>query len=417
MKRNLDYSKIKQLGAILILIGLLLPVFLGMMALAIDVGYMLVIKNKMQVAADSAALIAADSIQHGEGIDAAYAWALTATDANGYTDGLDSTIVTITIPPGGSDSYSENSNFVKVTVQHTTATFLAGFLGFASTLTSASAISGPAGLGNPCVLSLDTSSKGTIKVQGSSTVIATNCGIFANSNNANAIDCTGKSNHLNTTLLSVVGGIDTSNCDTSLSNSVNVNTPITIDPFIGFPVPSPSLPCTAINTSPKIINLTPGTYCGTSMNSKTVNMAAGTYVIYGGGFSIGGDSSISGTGVTIYNSGAGTTGDHAYGSINLGGTGGVNLSAPLTGDYAGMLIYQNPLNSLPAIIGQGGSLVFLSGNSYFPSSKLTLSGGNTATYPIGSVVAKTVDFNTTYFYIKNTFGAAGTTAIRSALYK
>ena len=86
-------SRSKQSGSIAVLTAVLLPILLSFMALAIDVGYMFVVKNRMQVAADSAALVAANSLNHGQGIDTAYAWALTATAANGFTNGFKSTKV------------------------------------------------------------------------------------------------------------------------------------------------------------------------------------------------------------------------------------------------------------------------------------------------------------------------------------
>ncbi len=408
----------KQSGVIVILLAILLPVLFGFMALAIDIGYLFLTKNRMQVAADSAALVAASSIQNGQGIISANDWALTATSANSFTNGVDSTTVTVNVPPGGTESYAQNASYVKVTVQHTTPTFLAGFFGVMNMLASASAVAGPAGGGNPCVLALDSTSNAALNVQGSAKIFATGCGIYVNSSSINALECTGKSNQFTANVINVVGGIDTNKCQTSTSNSVKVSAPITVDPFIDFPLPdNTKLPCNPIDTSKNPISLTSGTYCGTTINSKTLNMAAGTYVIYGGGLTLKGSSTLNGAGVTIYNTGAGTSGKNAYGSINLTGTGGVNLSAPTAGKYAGMLIYQDSLNSLPATIGAGSTMVILNGNIYFPNSKFTLAGGNTDTYPIGSVIAKTIDFGGTNFYITNKYGATGTTGTRSAIYE
>jgi Flp pilus assembly protein TadG len=60
-----------QTGAVAVLVALLLPVLMGLMALAIDMGLALLRRNQMQVAADSAALSAANARQHGQDISTA----------------------------------------------------------------------------------------------------------------------------------------------------------------------------------------------------------------------------------------------------------------------------------------------------------------------------------------------------------
>ena len=50
-------------GAVLVLVTLLLPVLIGFMALAIDVGYLYSVKRKLQTVADAAALACAHQMQ------------------------------------------------------------------------------------------------------------------------------------------------------------------------------------------------------------------------------------------------------------------------------------------------------------------------------------------------------------------
>jgi Flp pilus assembly protein TadG len=410
------HAMTKQSGVVAIMMALLLPVLLGFLALAIDVGNMMLVKNRMQVAADSAALVAATSLQHGQGLVAAHDWALTASAANNFTHGLHATTVTVDVPPG-TGSHAQNTSYVKVTVQHTTPTFVAGLIGVAHTLTTVSAVSGPAGGGNPCLLALGSSGAASLKANGNVQITANDCGIFVDSSDASAIDCFGKSNTFTASVIGVVGGIDTKQCNTSTS-AVHAGAVQTPDPFLGFPA-APVTTCLGNIPNTKNIHLVPGTYCkGISITgTHTVTMDPGVYVIHGGGFSIGGSTSVSGSGVTIYNTGTGATGTYAYGPVNFTGGAGINLSAPSTGVYAGMLFYQDPLNTLNATLG-GNSDVVLSGNLYFPTSSLTLSGSNTTNIPIGSVVAKNIIFNAgTKFNITNVYGASGVTGSRSALYE
>jgi len=418
MKR-INKSLHRQSGAVAILVAVLLPILLGFMALAIDAGYMFLMKNKMQVAADSAALVAAGSIQHGQGIDVAHTWALTATAANGFTNGINSTTVTVSIPPGGTGSFAQDSNYVKVTVQHTSPTFLASIFGITSTLASASAISGPAGGGNPCLLTLSSSGSGALSAIGNASLTANNCGIFVNSNSPSAIELTGNVN-ISAGSISVVGGV--SKNGNVKTTPVTTGAPATADPFLIFPLPV-FTSCTYTNysrTGNGAIALTPGTYCGgiSITGNHSVSLAGGMYVLYGGGFNVSGNvSPITGTGVTIYNSGSGTTGPNAYSSLSLTGNVVLDLSAPLSGIYAGMLLIQNPLNTQTAsIVGNSGST--FAGNLYFQNNSLSISGNSGTTIPMGSVVAQKVSLNgNPNLSMTNTYGTSGTSGKRSALYE
>ena len=145
---NTHTSQRSQTGMLAVLIALLLPMLMGFLALSIDVGYMLLTRNRMQIAADSAAIAAADALMHNQGIDAATAMAQTAAVANGFTDQVSMTSVAVLIPPTGAAPFSQDSNYVRVTVSQTVPTFIASFFGIASSLRSAYAIAGPASSGN-----------------------------------------------------------------------------------------------------------------------------------------------------------------------------------------------------------------------------------------------------------------------------
>ena len=77
----------------------------------------------------------------------------------------------------------------------------------------------------------------------------------------------------------------------------------------------------------------PGTYCATLDIKGTATLAPGVYVLKNG-LNIAAQGAASGTGVTFY-----LTGSNAGFTINGGGT--LSLSAPTSGSYAGVLIYQD----------------------------------------------------------------------------
>ena len=92
------------------------------------------------------------------------------------------------------------------------------------------------------------------------------------------------------------------------------------------------------------MTLGPGNYCsGISVKgNKDVVLTAGTYVITGGGVDFNGTGTVSGTGVTLYFGPGG-------GSITFPWNQTIKLTAPTTGTYAGILVYQNPGNTSPPL--------------------------------------------------------------------
>ncbi|CAN1557603.1 Putative Flp pilus-assembly TadG-like, N-terminal [Burkholderiaceae bacterium] len=406
-----------QTGAIAVLVALLLPALMGLMALAIDMGIALLRRNQMQVAADSAALSAANARQHGQDISTATLQAQTASTANGFKNAQANTTVLVAIPPGGSESFAADTGYARVTITQPSGTLLAWVFGALNVTTSATAVAGPASSAQPCLLTLGASGSGALSVTGNATVTTTSCGIFVNSNSPSALQVTGNIT-LTATPIQVVGGY-TRNGNVTIS-PVTTGAAAASDPFANLPLPGFS-GCTFTNYAKSgngNVVLTPGTYCGgiTMSGNLGVTFSPGVYVLYGGGLNLSGNiSPIKGTDVTFYNSGNSST--YPYSSLSLSGNLTLNLSAPTTGNYAGMLFMQDPLNSRGAtIVGNSGAI--LAGNLYFPSSTFTLTGNSGTSIPTGSVVAQKVSISgNTMFTMTNTYGPGGGGSARSGLYQ
>ncbi|HEV2447011.1 MAG TPA: hypothetical protein VGS58_13865, partial [Candidatus Sulfopaludibacter sp.] len=161
--------------------------------------------------------------------------------------------------------------------------------------------------------------------------------------------------------------------------------------------------------------ISPGVYCGgiSIGNSATVTVNPGTYVLLGGGLNFGGGASISGDGVTFYNTYDAT---HSYGAIQMGNGASVTLSAPTGGTLSGMLFFQDR-----SVVGgaasafNGGASLNLTGALYFPTTGMSYSNGVKAPYTI--LVAKTISFsggvkiNNDYSSLANGSPVKGTAAI------
>ena len=86
----------------------------------------------------------------------------------------------------------------------------------------------------------------------------------------------------------------------------------------------------------------PGIYSSISVSGNAkLTMATGIYIIEGGGFSVSGNASVTGSGVMIVNAGSNYPGTGGtYGSISLGGNGTCSLSPMMSGPYAGIVFFQ-----------------------------------------------------------------------------
>jgi hypothetical protein len=326
-------------------------------------------------------------------------------------------VVTVNIPPGGSQSFAANTQYVRVTLTQPVHAFLAWVFGVTHTDTSASAIAGPAGSAGPCLLTLGTSGSGAFSVIGNAKVTTTTCGIYVNSNNATALQVTGNVT-VTASPINVVGGYQkTGNVTMS---PVSTGAAVTQDPFASLPMPTFS-GCSFTNYSRSgngNLVLTAGTYCGgiTITGNHGVTFNPGVYVLYGGGLNLSGNiAPITGTEVTLYNSGNGGT--YPYSSLSLSGNLTLNLSAPSTGTYAGMLLMQNPLNLQAAtIVGNSGAT--LAGNLYFPNNTLNFNGNSDTVIPMGSVIAQKVSITgNTKFNMTNAYGNLASGHMRSGLYQ
>jgi hypothetical protein len=126
------------------------------------------------------------------------------------------------------------------------------------------------------------------------------------------------------------------------------------------------------------VTLQPGLYYGgiSITGNSNVTFEPGTYILAGGGLSVTGNSTLSGTGVTFFD----TNGLGGYGPINLTGNETANLSAPTSGPLKGMLFFQD------RTIASGSAGSSLVGNSsstfdgvvYFPTTSLSYLGNSSS---------------------------------------
>jgi hypothetical protein len=427
-------------GQALVIVALGLTVLLLAAGLGLDMGYLRYQKRRQQSAADSAAIAGASEIKYGDVTQAAQ----TDAASNGFTDGSNNVTVTVNNPPA-SGPHTGVAGYVEVLVTKIHPTFFAKAVGFSTVTVTARAVAYAQANGSGCMYALDPIGIDTLMVGNNQ--ITAQCGIIIDSNSANAVDMVGV-NTIHAAYTGIVGG------DALVGSNTFYPSPVTHivappDPllYLDNSKPSISTPCSGGATYPSItgnglmVTITPGSSCynvsiigsnntvilspgsygnvtiagsnntvtlgagqygnvsitgtgtltlnpgqygsitGTGTPNEILN--AGVYVITSGGLQLTGTNGLRGTGVTFY------LGPNA-GAVNLTGADTTNLTAPTSGTYAGVLIFQDPANTHAATVTGSNGTVY-NGTFYFPNATLTMTGSNSASSLYTILVCKALD--------------------------
>jgi hypothetical protein len=112
--------------------------------------------------------------------------------------------------------------------------------------------------------------------------------------------------------------------------------------------------------------------------NAVLNAPGVTFILEGGGFTQAANGAINGVGVTLFNAGSKypTASGGNYGAITLTGLG--QMSAPTTGPYAGIVIFQSRDNTQPITLA-GAAQFGISGTIYAAAAELIQSGGQLGT--------------------------------------
>jgi hypothetical protein len=379
-------------GAMLVFVAVSMVVLMGFLALTLDVGAGNRQRRIAQTAADAAALAGAAEIFRNITDPtvikpAAQAEALR----NGFDDADPDVQVQVFYEPGPvSGPHAGNGAYVEVVIDKTIPTIFASIFNFASLGVHTRAVAGVGSYALNCIYSLDPSGPKAIEVENGGELV-TNCGVSIYSDNPNALDVN-SSGQLNTQGggIAIVGGWS--------GNKTPSPTPSTGAPLFENPLKDLAMPafegCDFNNTIVTgTITLSPGVYCGgitISTGSNTANLLPGLYIMNGGGITVGSSGQMFGDGITLINSFDST---HAYAPFNFGTGCKAKLTAPTSGDWKGILMFQDP--AAPADVVNTFACASdaspeLTGTIYFPTQTFFFDGSNTSTEIMGTVIAKNV---------------------------
>jgi len=403
-------------GNALVLAGAALPLIVGSAGLASDTIQWALWKREIQRAADSAAMAGVYAIVQEKEVG-------TCSDINGATYAnpvaydlkknahvSGNTLTCSVTNPPATGSFTADPDAVKVDLQVQKQLSFSGMFMSTAPVISASATATIVPSGKYCAISLiDTATTGISA--GGSTNVNLGCGMITNSVSMDAAIAFGSST-VTASPVAAVGGIDASDN----WGAGTVLQPFTIaaeDPFKDVDPPTPT-GCqkfsdwdTGNNNKPgSTVDLTAagspitagGTYCLKESSGKfdvqgNIILPSGTYVLDRTSLNMtNNNASLTCHSCTFIMTSADGTG---IGQVSLQG-GKLDLSAPDTGTYKGIMFYQDRratqcLNNCNLINGNASST--LVGAMYMPNQQLTFTGTSGMTTHCLQMVALTLQFN------------------------
>lgn len=397
--------------AILMITVALIPM-IGLVGLVTDLGYMDYLQKSAQTAADAAALAAVSRFNSTIGgssftcsdngwicynsqcdpnltsatnpVETACLYAKQNGFYPGATSKQNVTIVANVspTPPPTATGVNSAAWWITVRVAQAVPQLFSAVLGNSTGMISARATAAVTP-GMDCVYVLDPSAPQSYYQNGSTTFTAS-CGIRVDSNNSNAMLGNGGAT-VKASSIDIVGGDSwQGEMIPSPPNTGVVSFP---DPLRRMQPPSPCSAtggCEAANCKPNSkayvvssdTTLSPGVYCGGIwVKSGTATFSPGNYYLVGGGIGTqDSNSHVRGQNVFFYN----TYDSHnAYGTINFNANSDAQLSAPDSGTYAAILVFQDRtccLGTMPVESFQGGANSYFQGTLYLPNSQVLFAG-------------------------------------------
>jgi hypothetical protein len=396
----------EESGQTLIFVALGMMTFIfGFVAMATDVGTLLHDKRNLQIAADSAAIAGAME-EYSSGVTATVqAAGQRASTQNGFTNGSNQVTVTVNEPPS-SGPHAGTAGYVEAIVSQVEPVFFMKLFSFPSMTVTTRAVAFNGANFTCCLCGLNPTAPDTIQLQGSFTVTASTCNVQDNSNDpTDALDFTGGAGTLTAASVGVVGGVN---------GSASGTTPVTGIAQFSNPLASLLPPTyTAASCAPPAGTAwgpatAGGTVCysGNISTKQNITMSAGTYV-FTGDLDFTGGGSLTGTGVTLYFAGPnGQFGGPGNGKTTL------DLTAPTSGPYAGILIYQDPTDTNLAELN-GTPITNFVGVVYMPGNEFELSGNTTMNLTSNLIVNSFYEKGNATITITNYAGTIGTPLLSS----
>lgn len=356
-------SASRQRGVLALWAAVLLPVIILLLALVLESAYLFALRRAQQAATDLAAQAGALQALREDANGVVAAARFTAA-ANGFPVDAD-TVVLVDRPPSAG-SYAGDERAVRLRIEHQPPRLFSALFAGSETLigTQATAL-----LRRPvCLLTLSETGNGALTVDANANVPGSFCAAQVNSSGASALTV-GNNAQVSLHSLRIRGGAQISGSATVTPTRV-IGASTVADPLLA--VMEPTFAGCDFNNfvASGTVTLQPGTYCnGIRLNANArVTLTGGNYVLRGGGLDVRTNARLTGAAVTLFIT--------LSGSLVINSSAIVNLSAPVTGAYAGIVIFES--RAVPLGVASHNIPIantgLLEGVVYTPRSALQVTG-------------------------------------------
>lgn len=390
-KNNMRLKFPSERGQAIVLIAFAIIGLIALTALAVDGGNAYSERRHAQNAADAAVLDAALAKVRGSNLTQLRNEGLARAASNDYVDsdptsGSSSEDVNVEIyNPPISGPYAGDIEYIQTIITATVQTYFGRVIGIDHLTNKVEAVArarppiiNPMFWGNAVVSLAEHDCKAT-KYQGNANTTITGSGIFVNSdcddsaffNNSGAAQLTAP-------CLQSVGGIQYEPGAINIPGECILTG---VDPLPPMVYPNPV--CSG-NASKNGNVLSPGNYSGTFPPAGVDHLESGVYCV-DGNFRMNAGETLIGSDVVIVMN----TGD-----VRWNGGANIQLDAPGSGDFAGLLLFM-PESNHNEIVINGNSDSSFTGTFLAPSSDITVNGTGGATGMNSQIIGYTVDLTGT----------------------
>lgn len=347
--RGIRHLVEEERGNVLTIVALSLVALLGFAGLAVDAGFWYAGKAETQSAADAAAISAAKALMRkGATEEEVVSAALLAAGLNGSD------------APRTDIAVDTTDDRVTVDLSRPVPSFFAKLFTKDELVVSSRAVvevtNGNAARRRVCVIVLDPRASAALSV-GNGGLTGENCEVHVHSDSLSAVVSL-PLGRLSATRVCVRGGVVGALLAFIPLLDLNCN-PVP-DPFEG-QIALPEIPQACASDAGAILQ--PGRYCDGIRGDKFLN--PGIYIIDGGSF---GRGDIRGNGVTII-----LRNDAEF---NVGGNDKLHITAPTSGPYKGIAIFEDHTRPQNQAFVHGGPNVSVEGVIYLPKSTVRFTGNS-----------------------------------------
>jgi Flp pilus assembly protein TadG len=403
----------RRRGTVAVVTAICLVPLIGIMAFLLDGGILMAQQRQVQSAADASSQAAAvylyNNYTTNAGLDPlgkAAALAKTYASTNGYNNNGTTNTVTVNIPPL-SGLFTGQAGYAEVIVQYNQPRMFSAIFGASNLPVISRSVSRGtyAPYSDDAVIALSPTGASALTAAGSAKLKAS-ATVQVDSSNVAAVNVNNTGN-INAPIISITGNWTSSSSGT-LTGSVVTGASSVNDPLATLPAPS----TTGLTVQPGLpgygsYTMSPGIYNGgvTFGGGMNITMKSGTYYIENGGFTVANGVTLTGTSVMIYIA-------PGSGAFSFQGGGVINLTAPTSGTYSGVVMYQDRSNT-SAISIANGTTTTITGTFYAAGAAINFAGGAQLSQFGSQIIAKTLNLSNNASVSVN--WSAGTVARRPSL--